>query len=104
MEAFELYYADNCVITELATGEVRKGKVAQRLAIQNFFTDVKKFHSSGVHLICSDEAAKTSVIESWIELTLQDGNRYKYEEVAVQVWEEAKIIAERFYAIKKQLD
>ncbi|MEM7038680.1 MAG: SnoaL-like domain-containing protein, partial [Bacteroidota bacterium] len=97
MEAFEKYYAENCQITEKPTGEVRDGKAAQRAAIQQWFGMVKEFHGGGVNSITSDEEAGVTMVESWSEITFQDGKRVKMEEVAVQKWEGDQIAAESFY-------
>jgi ketosteroid isomerase-like protein len=97
MEAFEKYYHDDCLIREMPTGEVRKGKEAQRQAIQQWFGMVKELHGGGVGAITADEENNVTCSESWFDITFQDGNRTKMEEVAVQHWKEGQIIEEKFY-------
>ena len=62
-EAFEQYYADDCTIIEMPTGEVRKGKEAQREAINQWFGQVEEMHGGGVKSISSNKAVVTSL--SW---------------------------------------
>ncbi|MBX2815526.1 MAG: nuclear transport factor 2 family protein [Saprospiraceae bacterium] len=95
-EALDKYYADHCVVVE-ANGETRNGREAQRAAMQEWFSSVTKLHSSGIGCITSDESGGITCVESWVEATFADGNRYKMEEVAVQKWENGKIVHERFY-------
>ena len=97
MEAFEKFYADDVVIVEKPTGEVRNGKDAQRKAIQEWFGSVKEMHGGGVGAITSNEDDQVSCTESWFDITFQDGNRVKMEEVAVQEWKNGQIIKESFY-------
>ncbi|MDH3648107.1 MAG: nuclear transport factor 2 family protein [Saprospiraceae bacterium] len=96
MDAFEKYYAENVIVVE-PTGEVREGKDAQRKAIQNWAGMVKEMHGGGVGAITSNEAAGVTCVESWVDVTFQDGNRLKMEEVAVQKWDGDQIVHERFY-------
>lgn len=96
MEVFEQYYADDVTIVE-ANGEVRQGKDAQRKALHEWAASIKEMHGGGQGEAMSNEAAGTTSIESWMEATFQDGNRWKMEEIAVQKWEDGKIVHERFY-------
>jgi len=94
-EAFEKYYADNCVVVE-ANGEVREGKEAQRKAIQQWFSMVEEHHGGGVGAITANEESGVACVESWTDITI-GGHRNKMEEVAVQKWENGQIVHERFY-------
>jgi ketosteroid isomerase-like protein len=96
LDAFEKYYSKDVVMIE-ATGEVRKGKDANRKFQSDFVGMMKELHGSGVNAITSDEKAGVTMVESWMDLTLKDGNRSKMEEVAVQKWRGDQIINERFY-------
>lgn len=95
VEAFEKYYADNCVIIE-PNGEVREGKEAQRKAIQQWFQMVEQNHGGGVNSITANEETGVACVECWMDITIQ-GHRSKMEEVAVQQWENGQITRERFY-------
>ncbi len=95
-EAFEDYYAENVQVVE-ANGEVREGKAAQRAALEQWQGMIKEMHGIGNGQPMSNEEAGVTSIESWFDATFQDGNRVKMEEVAVQKWQEGKIVHERFY-------
>ena len=95
-EAFEKYYHDDVSVME-ANGEVRNGKSAQREAIKQWEGMVKEAHGGGVGAITASEDGSTTTVESWMDVTFQDGNRMKMEEVAVQKWQDGQIIHERFY-------
>lgn len=97
MEAFEKYYHDDVKVTEVPTGEVRQGKEAQRKAIEGWQGSVKEMHGGGCDSICSDEAHGVTTVESWVDVTFQDGNHVKMSEVAVQKWKDDQIIDEKFY-------
>jgi len=96
MEAFEKYYHENVVMVE-ATGEVRKGKAESREFAKQWISTIKETHGGDVTAITSNEQEGITMAESWTEVTFQDGNRMKLEEVAVQHWEDGQIIHERFY-------
>ena len=96
LDAFEKYYHNNMVMIE-GTGETRKGKDANRKFQTDFLGMIKEVHGSGVNAVTSDEKAATTMVESWMDVTYNDGNKAKMEEVAVQKWEGDQIISERFY-------
>jgi ketosteroid isomerase-like protein len=96
LEAFDKYYHKDVVMVE-ATGEARKGKEANRKFEVEFMNMIKEFHGSGVRAITSDEKGTITMVESWMDVTLKDGNRNMMEEVAVQKWKGDQIIHERFY-------
>lgn len=96
MEAFEKFYHDDVVVIDGNTPP-RNGKDAQRKAIEGWLSMVKEVHGGGTGPIAVDEKNNVVMIESWMDVTFQDGNRMKMEEVAVQKWEGDKIIHERFY-------
>lgn len=97
MEAFEELYHDSVQVYEMPTGEHRDGKEAQRKAIEQWFGSVKEMHGGGVNNITSNEDDGVSTVESWMDVTTQDGNRMKMEEVAVQKWQDGQIVEEKFY-------
>ena len=98
MEAFEKYYAEDCVIVEKANGDVRNGKAAQRKALEQWMAMVKEFHANGYSAVGSDEANRITFVESWVDVTFHEGGRMKMEEVAVQKWnEDGQIVHEAFY-------
>jgi len=96
MEAFEKFYADDVVVVE-ANGETRKGKDSQRQAIKEWQGTITEMHGGGVGAITSNEDTGVSCVESWVDVSMKDGNRIKMEEVAVQKWKDGQIVHERFY-------
>lgn len=97
MEAFEKYYADNCKIIEMPSGEVRNGKDAQREAIKGWFESVEEFHGGGASNITANEEDGTTCCEVWFDITMKGAGRMKMEEVAVQKWQGDQIVEEKFY-------
>lgn len=96
MEAFEKYYAEDVVLIE-ATGDKREGKDANREYEKKFLGMLKEVHGAGVTGLTADEQNATTMVESWMDVTFQDGNRVKLEQVAVQRWKGDQIVNERFY-------
>ena len=80
-----------------ATGESRKGKVANRKFQEDFMVMIKDVHGSGVKAVTSNEKEATTMVESWMDVTMKDGKRSMMEEVAVQKWKDDQVIHERFY-------
>lgn len=96
LDAFEKYYHKDVVMVE-ATGEERKGKDANRKFEIEFMGMIKEMHGGGVRSITSNEKEATTMVESWMDITMKDGKRSMMEEVAVQKWKGDQIIYERFY-------
>ena len=95
-EAFEKFYAEEVTVIE-ANGEVRNGKNAQREAINQWQNMIQEVHEAGNGSVTANAEGDTTMVESWIEASFKDGNRFKMEEVAVQNWKNGKIVKERFY-------
>ena len=95
LDAFEKYYHENVTMVEPMGS--REGKVACREYELQFLNNVQEFHGLDVKNIGSNEDAKTSFVESSMEITFKDGNRVKMDQVAVQRWEGDQIFEERFY-------
>jgi ketosteroid isomerase-like protein len=96
LEAFEQFYHEDVVMIE-ATGEKREGKDTNREFEKNWAAGIQEMHGGGAKAITSNEEAGVTMVEAWSDMTFKDGNRMKMEEVAVQKWEDDKIIHERFY-------
>ncbi|MEM9985518.1 MAG: nuclear transport factor 2 family protein [Bacteroidota bacterium] len=102
MDAFEKYYHDDVTVID-GTAAPRNGKAEQRKAIQEWYGMIKEFHGSGVSAITADEENGITSVESWTDITFQDGNRVKMEEVGLQRWSGDQIIHERFYYSRPNL-
>ncbi len=96
LDAFEKYYHDDVVMIE-ATGDVRKGKDANREAEKKFLSSVKEWHGGGVRAITSNESEATTMVESWLDVTMEGVGRITMEQIARQKWQDDQIIEERFY-------
>jgi len=97
MECFEKYYAEDCKVHEIPTGEVREGKEAQRKAIQEWFGMVQEFHQGGCDSITANEETATTTTETWFDVTFKGGPRTMMREVGVQKWRGDQIVEEKFY-------
>lgn len=95
-EAFDKYYHNDVEVVE-ANGETRKGKDKNLKFQEEFMGMIKEIHGMGVKAITSNEKEATTMVESWMDVTYQNGKRLFSEEVAVQKWEGDQIIHERFY-------
>lgn len=96
MEGFEKYYHQDVVMQEIGE-EPRAGKDKNREYEINFIGMIKQFHGSGVLGIPSNDAEHKTMVESWMDMTLQNDVRMKSQQVAVQTWEGDHIINEIFY-------
>ncbi|MEM9934875.1 MAG: nuclear transport factor 2 family protein [Bacteroidota bacterium] len=95
LDAFDKYYGDNVVMTE--PRGTREGKTTCRNYEEQFLGMVKEFHGLEVTSIASDEENGVTFIESTMDITFQDGNRVKMEQISRQQWEGDHITHERFY-------
>jgi len=95
-EAFDKYYHNDVEVVE-ANGDTRKGKEKNRKFQEEFMGMIKEIHGMGVKSIASNENEATTMVESWMDVTYNNGKRLLSEEVTVQKWEADQIIHERFY-------
>ena len=98
IEAFEKHYAEDCVICEKPTGEIRNGKAAQRKALTDWFGSIEEQHGGSTGFITADEDAKVTMVQSSTDFTMKGGPRMQMEEIAVQSWnDQGQIQKEDFY-------
>lgn len=101
LDAVDLYYADDVTVVE-ATGDSFSGKDTQKGRIQEFFSTLKAHHGGGVTAIAANETAPgTGVVfvETSDDMEFAEGGRMQFEQVAVQTWEDGKVVHERFYYV-----
>ena len=96
MEAIDELYADNVQVME-ANGETAVGKDTQKERVVQWQAGLDEFHGGGVNSITANEETGVTMVESWTDITPKGGPRFKFEEIAVQNWENGKIASERFY-------
>jgi hypothetical protein len=94
LEAFEKYYADNDVMQENEK-ELRIGKDVNREYEKAFVDGIVEFHDSKTLGIAA--ADNYSTVESFMDFTHKDWGRSSRCQVAVQRWENGKIVSEKFY-------
>lgn len=95
MEAFEKYYHEDVVVVE-PTGETRRGKDAQRKAINEWMSAVEEMHGGETEWVTSNEEEAVTMVQSSTDVTMK-GKRSAMSEVAVQQWERDRIIREEFF-------
>ena len=99
LDAVDQYYADDVTIVE-GDGQTFQGRETQKGRVKEFLSGVTEMHGGGVRAIAANETAPGSgvaLVEAWSDMTFADGTRYTMEEVAVQRWEDGKVVHERFY-------
>ena len=99
LDAVDRYYADDVTIVE-GNGETFHGRETQKGRVQDFMASVREMHDGGVTALAVSETAPgtgVAFVETWSEMTFTEGGRMKIEEVAVQRWEDGKVVHERFY-------
>lgn len=97
LDAFEKYYAEDCVLVE-PTGDKFEGKAAARKHEEEFLGSVQEFHGAGINKITSNEDEKTTMAEVWMELTFKGADGpVKMEQVCVKQWDGDHVKHERFY-------
>ena len=93
LETFDRYYADDVVMSENGTDE-RVGKDANR-AYEEAFVNGVTFHGAEVGTVVVD--GDRSAVEWVFDLTPDGGDRVLQKQVAVQTWQDGRIVREVFY-------
>ncbi|WP_412060161.1 SnoaL-like domain-containing protein [Rubrivirga sp. IMCC45206] len=100
LEAVDTYYANDIQIVDF-TGETPQGKETQKERIRQWLEMVETVApGGGVQSIAAHETAPgTGVVfvETSDVVTFKDGTVYPMDEVAVQRWQDGKVVHERFY-------
>ena len=94
LEAFEKYYADDCVMQEGAQAPW-VGKQLNHEREVDFFSKITEFRGAEVKSVSVGE--DTTAVEWHFDYTHAEWGDVKYDQVAVQRWEDGKIVHERFY-------
>lgn len=96
LDGFELYYADNVVMSELGE-EPRIGKDFNREYERNFIAGIQEIHGAEIMSFGEDTTNNKTMVEGWMDVTFTNGYRVKMQQVAVQTWENGLIVNELFY-------
>ena len=94
LEAFEKFYANNCVMIDQGF-EPWEGKDLNREREKDFFskvTEVRRFE------LKETAAGEGVTFSTWsMDYTHEEWGDVKYDQVAVRYWENGQIVKERFY-------
>lgn len=94
MEAMREFYADTVVMEEPAYGQT-VGLAANLAREQHFVDSVKEFKGfEATNVGVGDNVSFYENTMDWVDV---DGNEIHVEQVVVAVWEDGKIVRERFY-------
>ncbi len=96
LEAFDKYYADDVVMTEVGE-EPRRGKSANRAYEEAFVADLAEIHGAEIQAIASNEETGHVFIENSMDMTHAKYGRSNLAQVCVQTWKDGQIVEEKFY-------
>lgn len=94
LEAFEKYYDENVTMQENDEAP-RVGKAANRAYEEAFVHGIAEMHDGKILGVAVGE--NYSTIESFMDVTHKDWGRIARSQVAVQHWQDGKVISEKFY-------
>jgi ketosteroid isomerase-like protein len=94
LEAFDAFYADSVAMQENSNAPT-VGKAANRAREEQFVASVAEVHEARAKRWSAGE--NHAAIEWVVEFTSTEGTRLRMEQVALQTWENGKIVHERFY-------
>ena len=94
MDAFEKYYADDVVMQEINM-EPTVGKDANREREIKWLEGITDFRDAEVKNIAIGN--NVSMVEWFMDYSHKDYGDVKMSQVAVQTWEDGKIVKELFY-------
>jgi len=95
MEAFEKYYADDVVMNEVGQ-DPKVGKEANRNYEQMWVDGLKQI-TIEIKGVAIDEESGLAFVEAHYDFEHEQWGQLKYDQVAVQRWENGKIVQETFY-------
>ncbi len=94
MEAFEKFYADDCIMQE-NTDDPRVGKDACRKYEEDFMGNIAEFH--GAELLNASVDGERSYSEWVFDCSFKDGTRMRNTQVAARTWSGGQIAKEQFF-------
>jgi ketosteroid isomerase-like protein len=94
LEAFDRFYADDCVMWEDAENSW-EGKAVNRAREEEFFGKITDFRGAEVRAVAVGDGV--TMVEWHFDYTHADWGEMKYDQVAVQRWSDGQIVDERFY-------
>lgn len=94
LDAFEKFYADDCVMQENLDAP-RVGKDACRTYEINFFSAIAEFKRG--ELLASAVTGNRSYSEWVFACSFKDGSSMENTQVSARTWKDGKVVHERFY-------
>ncbi len=94
LDAFEKYYSDEVVMQEINMEPV-VGKDANREREQRWFSGITEFRGAEVTNVAVGD--NVSMVEWFMDYSHKEYGEVKMNQVAVQTWEDDKIVKEVFY-------
>jgi SnoaL-like domain len=94
LEAFEAFYHEDVVMQE-NDNPVFVGKTLNRKREEDFFASITEFRCAKPLKVTVGE--KTTMVEWHFDYTHKDFGVKNFTQVAVQEWDNGKIIKEKFY-------
>ncbi|MDA3953332.1 MAG: hypothetical protein PF485_06775 [Bacteroidales bacterium] len=99
LEVLDKYYhKDVIIITD--DNKERKGIEVARNHNTKLLKEIDEVLGEGIVTITSDEIRAITMVEFWMIVKFRNGNKKKFEEVAIQYWNDDLIIKENFYSKK----
>lgn len=96
LEAMTEFYADNATMRE-NNNPPTVGLAANIEREKQFLAYVKEWKSLNVEAVGVDEAKGKTLVQINFVFDAVDGKTVTYDQVAVQTWQDGKIVDEKFY-------
>lgn len=96
LEAFEKHYHPDVVMVD-KNAVLAEGKDANREREKAFLGNVTAFHGAEVKAVAVGDGV--TMIEWHFDYEHKEWGHMKYDQVAVQRWQDGQIIHERFYSL-----
>ena len=98
LEAIDAFYDENVAMQE-NSGEPTIGRAANVEREKQFLASIKEWKSLDIHSVGldGDTNSGTALIEYSFDFINTDNQPVRYEQVAVQTWQNGRITRERFY-------
>lgn len=97
LDAFDKFYSKNIVMEE--EGNKREGWETNREYEEQFVNSLTEFRGAEVLSVGVDEDNQKTLVEWYFDFTLEGVGDQEFKQVAVQTWEDGKIVNEKFYKL-----
>lgn len=97
LEGFKKFYSKDIVMEE--EGNKREGWDANLEYEKQFVNGLSEFRGADVLGVAVDEENQKTFVEWYFDFTLEGVGDLEFNQVAVQTWENGKIVNEKFYKL-----